>query len=77
MCWRCASCDPHSLQQLIDYDTEISQVLLEHPIRSLEGKDNLIGCIVWSHDPLVFDDSINEVELELIEQESDDDHLVG
>ena len=52
-------------------------MLLEHPIRSLEGKDNLIGCIVWSHDPLVFDDSINEVEQELIELESDDDHLVG
>lgn len=60
-----ATCVHHSLivdlQQLIDYDTEISQVLLEHPIRSLE----------------VFDDSINEVEQELIEQESDDDHLTA
>ena len=33
----CASHDPYSLQQLIDYDTEVSQLLLEYPIRSLEG----------------------------------------
>lgn len=50
------SCDPHSLQQLIDYDTEVSWVLLEQPIKSLE----------------VFDDSVKDVENELLDRQDND-----
>ena len=61
----------------MDYDTEASSVLLEHPITSLEG----IGCciidhvIYWSRDLLVFSESIQDVEHELIEQ--DNNNLVS
>ena len=43
----CVSHDVYSLQQLIDYDTEVSQILLKSPIESLEGIDNR------SHDPVL------------------------
>lgn len=39
--------DVYSLQQLIDYDTEVSQILLKSPIESLKGIDN------GSRDPLL------------------------